>query len=126
MTRHGKMAVDVHGILGWVVQSLGRTSDSAEGTDLKEVKDMLAVGSLNLYMFHGGTNFGFYNGCSARGAKDLPQVTSYDYDALLTEAGEPTEKYYAVQKQLKKYVQKFGKHNHARKTGEFRKLSSNC
>lgn len=87
-----------------------------EGTDLaKEVKDMLAVGSLNLYMFHGGTNFGFYNGCSARGAKDLPQVTSYDYDALLTEAGEPTEKYYAVQKQLKKYVQKFGKHNHARK-----------
>lgn len=98
-----------------------------EGTDLaKEVKDMLAVGSLNLYMFHGGTNFGFYNGCSARGAKDLPQVTSYDYDALLTEAGEPTEKYYAVQKQLKKYVQKFGKHNHARKTGEFRKLSSNC
>ena len=34
-----------------------------EGTDLaKEVKDMLAVGSLNLYMFHGGTNFGFYNG----------------------------------------------------------------
>ncbi|MFD2307159.1 glycoside hydrolase family 35 protein [Enterococcus termitis] len=66
-----------------------------------EVKDMLEVGSLNLYMFHGGTNFGFYNGCSARGTLDLPQVTSYDYDALLTEAGEPTEKYYHVQKAIK-------------------------
>jgi len=66
-----------------------------------EVKDMLEVGSLNLYMFHGGTNFGFYNGCSARGNTDLPQLTSYDYDALLTEAGEPTEKYYAVQQAIK-------------------------
>lgn len=66
-----------------------------------EVKEMLKVGSLNLYMFHGGTNFGFYNGCSARGMLDLPQVTSYDYDALLTEAGEPTEKYYLVQQAIK-------------------------
>ncbi|OTN88634.1 glycosyl hydrolase [Enterococcus sp. 7E2_DIV0204] len=66
-----------------------------------EVKDMLEVGSLNLYMFHGGTNFGFYNGCSARGVLDLPQVTSYDYDALLTEWGEPTEKYFHVQKAIK-------------------------
>ncbi|MGX7013825.1 glycoside hydrolase family 35 protein [Vagococcus silagei] len=66
-----------------------------------EVKDMLEIGSLNLYMFHGGTNFGFYNGCSARETMDLPQVTSYDYDALLNESGEPTEKYYAVQKAIK-------------------------
>lgn len=73
-----------------------------DGQDLaNEVKEMLAVGSLNLYMFHGGTNFGFYNGCSARGALDLPQVSSYDYDALLTEAGEPTDKYYHVQKAIK-------------------------
>lgn len=66
-----------------------------------EVKDMLGVGSLNLYMFHGGTNFGFYNGCSARGTMDLPQVTSYDYDALLSESGQPTEKYYLVQQAIK-------------------------
>lgn len=67
-----------------------------------EVEDMLSVGSINLYMFHGGTNFGFYNGCSARGNTDLPQVTSYDYDALLNESGQPTEKYYLVQKAIKK------------------------
>ncbi len=66
-----------------------------------EVKEMLKLGSLNLYMFHGGTNFGFYNGCSARDTGDLPQITSYDYDALLTEAGEPTKKYFAVQKVIK-------------------------
>ena len=73
-----------------------------DGQDLaNEVKDMLDLGSLNLYMFHGGTNFGFYNGCSARGVLDLPQVTSYDYDALLTEAGEPTEKYFHVQRAIK-------------------------
>jgi beta-galactosidase len=64
----------------------------------KAVKEMLQIGSINLYMFHGGTNFGFYNGCSARGAIDLPQVSSYDYGALLDEAGEPTERYYAIQK----------------------------
>lgn len=67
----------------------------------RDVKEMLEVGSLNLYMFHGGTNFGFNNGCSARGTTDLPQVTSYDYDALLTEEGQPTEKYYAVQRVIK-------------------------
>lgn len=65
------------------------------------VKEMMEIGSLNLYMFRGGTNFGFMNGCSARGNNDLPQVTSYDYDALLTEWGNPTEKFYEVQKATK-------------------------
>ncbi|EOT48623.1 MULTISPECIES: glycoside hydrolase family 35 protein [Enterococcus] len=75
------------------------TRDPAELA--QDVKEMLKIGSLNLYMFHGGTNFGFYNGCSARGTTDLPQITSYDYDALLTESGEPTAKYYAVQQAIK-------------------------
>ncbi|AQP52896.1 beta-galactosidase [Vagococcus penaei] len=60
------------------------------------VKEMYDLGSLNLYMFHGGTNFGFMNGCSARGTMDLHQVTSYDYDAPLTECGDITEKYYEL------------------------------
>lgn len=65
------------------------------------VMEALEIGSVNLYMFHGGTNFGFMNGCSARGQKDLPQVTSYDYDAILDEAGNPTRKFYELQKRLK-------------------------
>ena len=52
-------------------------------------------------MFHGGTNFGFMNGCSARGVIDLPQITSYDYGAPLDEQGNPTEKYFALQKMLR-------------------------
>ncbi|MBA8760556.1 beta-galactosidase [Staphylococcus schleiferi subsp. coagulans] len=67
----------------------------------KEVKEAIKLGSVNLYMFHGGTNFEFWNGCSARGTKDLPQVTSYDYHAPLDEAGNPTPKYFALQKMLK-------------------------
>lgn len=73
-----------------------------DAIDLAEdVREMLKIGGINLYMFRGGTNFGFMNGCSARGNNDLPQVTSYDYDAVLTEWGNPTEKYYELQKVIK-------------------------
>lgn len=65
------------------------------------VMETIALGSINLYMFHGGTNFAFMNGCSARGQQDLPQVTSYDYDAILDEAGNPTRKFYLLQEQMK-------------------------
>lgn len=64
------------------------------------VKECIELGSINLYMFHGGTNFGFMNGCSARGVTDLPQVTSYDYDAPLDEQGNPTAKYFAIKDML--------------------------
>ena len=103
MERHGKkwplMCMEFWD--GWF-NRWGEPIIKRDAADLAaEVKAMLEVGSVNLYMFHGGTNFGFYNGCSARGTTDLPQVTSYDYDALLTEAGEPTEKYYRVQQAIK-------------------------
>ena len=63
------------------------------------VREALELGaSVNLYMFHGGTNFYFMNGCSARHTHDLPQVASYDYDAPLNEEGNPTEKYFALQR----------------------------
>ena len=65
----------------------------------ESVREALALGSINLYMFHGGTNFGFMNR-SARGTIDLPQITSYDYDAPLDEQGNPTEKYFCVTKML--------------------------
>ena len=71
------------------------------------VHEVLELGSINLYMFHGGTNFGFMNGCSARGTLDLPQVTSYDYGALLNEQGNPTEKYCAVQKMMATYYPQY-------------------
>lgn len=69
----------------------------------KELKEILNMGHVNLYMYHGGTNFGFYNGCCYRD-EISPQTTNYDYDALLSEHGEFTEKYYKFQEVISKYT----------------------
>ncbi|XP_070130052.1 beta-galactosidase-1-like protein 3 isoform X14 [Equus caballus] len=53
--------------------------------------------SFNVYMFHGGTNFGFING-AINFVKHAGVVTSYDYDAVLTEAGDYTKKYFKLRK----------------------------
>ena len=61
--------------------------------------------NINLYMFHGGTNFGFTAGANGNNYTDYaPVVTSYDYDCPLSEAGDPTEKYLVSQRILKKYT----------------------
>lgn len=58
---------------------------------------MLASGvSVNIYMFHGGTNFGFWNGANAfEPFPYQPTTTSYDYLAPLDEAGRPTPKFWS-------------------------------
>ena len=56
-------------------------------------------GHFNLYMFIGGTNFGFYNGSNCNPHFE-PCITSYDYGAPLTENGEPTETYYRIKELL--------------------------
>lgn len=50
--------------------------------------------SVSMYMFHGGTNFGFMNGANY-GSHYQPDITSYDYDAPLDETGRPRAKYFA-------------------------------
>jgi beta-galactosidase len=51
--------------------------------------------SLNIYMFHGGTSFGMMAGASRSTGRYRGNVTSYDYDAPLDEAGHPTPKFFA-------------------------------
>lgn len=68
----------------------------------KSLEDMLERGHVNFYMFHGGTNFGFMNG-SNYDDKVGADVTSYDYDAPLTEDGQITEKYLEFQKVISKF-----------------------
>jgi beta-galactosidase len=58
---------------------------------------------INVYMFHGGTSFGFMAGSSYLNDKFQPDVTSYDYDAPLDESGRPTPKYFAYRKELAKF-----------------------
>ncbi|XP_070565060.1 LOW QUALITY PROTEIN: beta-galactosidase-like [Ptychodera flava] len=68
----------------------------------KYLDDILAMNaSVNMYMFEGGTNFGFMNG--ANYAPYKPQPTSYDYDAPLSEAGDPNDKYMAIRNVIGKY-----------------------
>jgi beta-galactosidase len=50
---------------------------------------------VSIYMFHGGTSFGFMNGANSNGTNYEPDTTSYDYDAPLSESGEITPKYTA-------------------------------
>lgn len=54
--------------------------------------------SVNLYMFHGGTSNGFFAGANGSNSYYTPYTTSYDYDALLNENGEPNDKYFAFRK----------------------------
>ncbi len=75
--------------------------DAAE--HVKDLDEILSEGSVSIYMAHGGTNFGFMNGSNYYDELK-PDVTSYDYDALITEDGEPTEKYYAFKKVIEKYT----------------------
>lgn len=68
--------------------------------------EMLAMkASVNLYMFNGGTNFGFYNGANYDMQSSLyqPTITSYDYDSALTEYGALTDKYNAFKCVIRRY-----------------------
>lgn len=75
-----------------------------QGSAAKELGDILDEGSVNIYMFHGGTNFGFTSGANYY-ERLAPDTTSYDYDALLTESGDITPKYKAFQEVIARYTQ---------------------
>ncbi|MEV4774111.1 glycoside hydrolase family 35 protein [Microbacterium sp. LWH12-1.2] len=78
------------------------TTDVAVAAE--ELDALLAAGaSVNIYMVHGGTNFGLTNGANHKG-RYLPLATSYDYDAPLDEAGNPTAKFFAFRDVIAKYA----------------------
>lgn len=77
-----------------------RSADDAAA----DLDRLLAAGaSVNIYMFHGGTNFGFTNGANHKHAYE-PTVTSYDYDAALTESGDPGPKYHAFREVIARHT----------------------
>lgn len=70
----------------------------------RDIEELMARGaSFNLYMFHGGTSFGFLPGAVDDGQGFLPYVNSYDTDAPLDEAGNPTPKYAAIQAVIRRH-----------------------
>jgi beta-galactosidase len=68
-------------------------------------KSLASGASVNFYMFHGGTNFGFMNGANRfPWTGYLPDVTSYDYAAPLDEGGDPAHKFKRFGKILRRHI----------------------
>lgn len=80
---------------GWFDRWGGKHTVRDPADAARTLDEMLSAGaSVNFYMFHGGTNFGFTNGANDKG-NYRATITSYDYDAPLDEAGDATPKYEA-------------------------------
>ena len=73
---------------------------------LKEIKFLLDTKrSVNFYVAHGGTNFGYWAGANAfKPTEYQPDITSYDYDAPISEDGSPKPKFFALRNLIGKYV----------------------
>ncbi len=91
---------------GWLTHWFEKWQKPDTAELLKEVTYLLKnKKSFNLYVIHGGTNFGFMAGANAFSPTQFqPDVTSYDYDAPINEQGQPTPKYYALRKLIGQYV----------------------
>ncbi|RAV19912.1 glycoside hydrolase family 35 protein [Paenibacillus contaminans] len=92
---------------GWF-DHWGEQHHTRDSADVANVLDkMLGAGaSVNFYMFHGGTNFGFWNGANCLPKENFePTITSYDYDVPVGEAGDITDKFHAVREIVGKYVE---------------------
>ncbi|MFC4211219.1 beta-galactosidase family protein [Pedobacter lithocola] len=73
-----------------------------------KLDSVLAAGiSINMYMFHGGTTRAFMNGANYKDISPYePQISSYDYDAPLDEAGNATEKFRQFRAVIEKHLPK--------------------
>lgn len=98
--------------IGWF-DHWGQEHITRKGEEVaEEFKYMLENNiSVNFYMFHGGTNFGFMNGANYHDEQRCT-VTSYDYDALLTEAGDLTKKYHLVKDTIDELKEKINIKKH--------------
>lgn len=78
---------------------------SAESVVAQTEKYLKAGVSFNYYMVHGGTNFAFTSGANYDKKHDIqPDITSYDYDAPISEAGWATPKYKVLRELFQKNV----------------------
>ncbi|HEY3411426.1 MAG TPA: beta-galactosidase family protein [Armatimonadota bacterium] len=88
---------------GWFDQWGVDHNAPAAGPKADDLEWMLSRGiSVNLYMFHGGTNFGWMAG--ANDPPYLSDVTSYDYDSPLDEAGRATAKFTAFKAVIARHL----------------------
>ena len=88
---------------GWF-DHWGRPHHSTDGEKEASELDWVLRGgySINIYMFHGGTNWGFMNGANRDAGGYWPDTSSYDYSAALDESGRPTKKYFLFREVIAK------------------------
>jgi beta-galactosidase len=91
---------------GWFDNWGKRHANTGYKKAAETLDKILSAGiSLNMYVFHGGTTRDFMNGANMNIREPYaPQVSSYDYDAPLDEAGNATEKYMAFREIIKKHL----------------------
>jgi beta-galactosidase len=91
---------------GWLTHWKERWQHPDTSGILREVDYLLSHHrSFNLYVVHGGTNFGYTAGANAFSPVQFqPDVTSYDYDAPIDEQGRARPKYYALRNLIARYV----------------------
>ena len=93
--------------LGWYDKWKNAAHKTRSADDVaREFDDIARSGAnVNMYMFHGGTNFGFTAGANKSRTYDeyTCDTTSYDYDAPISEWGDVTPKYFKLQEIVKKY-----------------------
>ena len=88
---------------GWFDHWGGRHAHTNVTNEAANLKWMLEQGySVSIYMFHGGTSFGWMNGANSNGTSYEPDVTSYDYDSPLDESGRPAPKYFVFRDAIAK------------------------
>jgi beta-galactosidase len=79
---------------GWFDHWGDKHHQTSGAKEAAELHWMLQQGySVSIYMFEGGTSFGWMNGANTNGRNYQPDTTSYDYDAPLDEKGEPRAKF---------------------------------
>jgi beta-galactosidase len=84
----------------WGVEPKAIRDSKNIASDIEAFFDLDA--SFNIYMFHGGTNFGFMNGANTFDGPTFFDVTSYDYGSPLSEAGDRREMYYAIREVIER------------------------
>ncbi len=89
---------------GWLTHWGEKWARPDTASLLAEVRYLLSNRkSFNLYVVHGGTNFGFTAGANSGGKGYEPHVTSYDYDAPVNEQGRPTAKFFALRNLIARF-----------------------
>ncbi len=99
-----KMIIELEG--GWFTH-FGGLSPTCRGYITHEWTDVYlkaliaqGVNAMNIYMFHGGTNPGYWTGTNI--------TTTYDWDASIREWGELSERYFVVRR-IGAFLESLGK-----------------